>query len=159
MKIVAWIGFAVVLSFHVASFVPESGVLTKHIGYTAVFVILGCVAPSFLMFISDAGGTLKDLSSFNALGKRISSGYISILGLLFFYTPLIFLVSLSASEFAVPTYSDGMYSLMNHGKFIREITQAEYFVFERLHVRAMSSGLLLFTFLSIVANSLKPKEE
>jgi hypothetical protein len=77
--------------------------------------------------------------------------------IVFAYTLLNFTLSMYLSHGGAPNIQDGKYVLSNHGMIIRDLTEAQYYYYKSLLIRAFSGHWLLFYGWSAAILGMLPK--
>lgn len=102
----------------------------------------------------------KDANAFTLLTKNKPKWLIGLIIAIAVYTGFNFMFSLSKTEGTATNYENGVYSLQNRGKHIRNITEEEYHLHGANTVRSFSGHWILFyTIATIALYKGKSKEE
>ena len=142
LGVVALAGFLLSLVVHVqalmgmdvASSIPSVWFL--HVG---IFVV-------FLPFVLLSRKDFASNGSLFGMAKGLPLWVAMLGGGIFFYALVNFALFMVHTEGGNPTFENGKYLLMEHGKLIREITAAEYSAFKVNEVRGFSGHWLVFYF-------------
>lgn len=142
LGLIALVGFMISLLVHLltyvginaASFFPPIWLL--HIG---IFVV-------FIPFVLSTQSIQREHQR-NALGvilKDVPLWAKLVLGFVFAYAMINFMLFIGLSEGGSPAIENGRYILQSHGTFIRELTESEYNWQQAYITRGFSGHWLLF---------------
>jgi len=88
-------------------------------------------------------GKIPSISDMRAL----IPGWVFLVGVaVSIYAVLNFALFIVSTQGGIPSIQDGKYVLENHGRLVREITQAEYVAFRANELRGFSGHWLVFYF-------------
>jgi hypothetical protein len=140
---IALSGFVLPLAAHVAALIGMVAaervpfVWALHVG---IFIV-------FIPFVLSSRKTLGKKPRFAEI-RALFPGWIVVIGVtIFAYAIVNFVVFISLTEGGSTSIQDGKFVLLNHGKLIRELTQAEYHFFKTNEVRGISGHWLVFYFM------------
>jgi hypothetical protein len=142
LGVVALVGFLLSLVVHVQALMgidvasPIPSVWLLHVGIFIVFL------PFVLLSRKDFAGN----RSWFGMAKGLPLWVAVLGGGIFIYALVNFALFMLHTEGGNPTFENGKYLLMEHGKLIREITGTEYSAFKVNEVRGFSGHWLVFYF-------------
>ena len=144
LAVLALLGFSLSAAVHVASLAGVDVsqrfplVWLLHVG---VFVV-------FIPFILSSRRVLgaKPISKMRAL---VPNSVFLIGAAIFIYAMLNFALFILSTQGGSPSIQEGKYVLQNHGRVVREITEAEYVAFRANELRGFSGHWLVFYFVPL----------
>ena len=88
--------------------------------------------------------------SFSAIRAVFPAWVVALGAVVFTYTLLNFSLFVLATDGGSPSMQNGKFVLQSHGRFIRELSFAQYTAFKANEVRGISGHWLVFYFISFV---------
>ncbi|WP_233869839.1 hypothetical protein [Paraburkholderia adhaesiva] len=122
------------MGFNLAATIPSIWAL-----HAGVFVVF---APFVFLCRKELGGK----GNLWLLWKGVPNWVAVLGGMIFVYVVMNFLLFMLHTEGGMPAVQDGKYVLLNHGKFIRQLTPSEFTAFKANELRGFSGHWLLFYF-------------
>ncbi len=103
----------------------------------------------FIPFVISSRKTFKGKPSL-AEARQLFPGWVLALGaVIFVYVAINFILLILATEGGSPSIMDGRFVLQNHGKWIRDITAAQYNALQASVMRGFSGHWLTFYYLPL----------
>lgn len=139
------LGFCVALVVHGAAIV-ESNIAKSN----WLYVLHGAVFVAFAPFVICISlGRTKE-NPFRGLTQYVPGKAIAIGVLLLIYIWINFIVFMAKSDGGVPDIWEGAYVLHNHGKLLKNISEAEYIGYKSNQLRGFSGHWLAFFYMPMV---------
>lgn len=136
------LGFAISVAAHVSSLLNHDWMrpplmMTLH---------AGCVAAGFgIVLLARGANHPVRANSFSSLAPHAPEWMNVICGILFAYAFVNFFWCIFRLQDGTPNrQADGTFAIVNHGKFVRFISEAEYDAAEAMSTRAFSGHWMLF---------------
>lgn len=138
----ALLGFIISLVVHISALLGID-VLT---GFPYVWLLHLGIFVLFVPFVFSSRKTLGAKPTLTEIRAAFPT-WVVVLGVcICAYAVLNFALFMLATAGGSPSIQDGKYLLLNHGKFVRELTSGEYAAFRINEVRGFSGHWLVFYF-------------
>ncbi len=139
------LGFCVALVVHGAA-ILESDIVKSDWPYVLHVAVFIAFAPFAICISSDR---TKE-NPFRGITQYVPWKASAIGVLLFIYILVNFFVFVAKSDGGVPDIQEGVYVLQNHGKLLRNISEAEYIAYKSNGLRGFSGHWLFFLYIPMV---------
>jgi hypothetical protein len=139
-------GLALAVLVHVGALLGINGaerhpwVWGLHMGIFLVFI------PA--VYTSKAGFKRNGRPTFSELREGVPDWLVALGAVLILYAIANFFLSAAVTEGGQPAMRAGKFVLLNHGKFVREITAGEYAALNTNALRLFSGHWMIFYFMS-----------